>query len=129
MRYILSDSAPVEPLSQLLARFVYDAGLDGAVIATRQGHALAAVLPTEHTAAWVAHHTAELFELSVELAARLRRGPLESTLLRAEDGYVMLLPVGQRYVLILLVPPSARTGWLFEDAQAFAAEVDLGHYL
>jgi hypothetical protein len=85
---------------------------------------MASALPPDVEEDRVSAMSAAMLSLGDRIAAELGRGMLDQVYIRGNNGYVLLLDVGEEAVLTVLARQDAKLGMLFLDMKR-AAE-DLG---
>jgi hypothetical protein len=67
--------------------------------------------------------SAAMLSLGERIAMELGRGMLDQVYIRGDDGYVLLLDVGEEAVLTVLARKEAKLGMLFLDMKRAAADL------
>jgi predicted regulator of Ras-like GTPase activity (Roadblock/LC7/MglB family) len=67
--------------------------------------------------------SAAMLSLGERIVGELGRGVLDQVYIRGENGYVVLMAVGQEAVLTVLARPQAKLGLLFLEAKRAAEDL------
>lgn len=94
----------------------------GAVVSS-DGLAIASALPQGTDDDAYAAMSAALLGLGERISSELKRGDLETVLVRGDAGYVFLSRCGPEAVLTVLATRQAKLGLLFLDVQRAAREL------
>jgi len=89
------------------------AGIEASVIVSVDGLMIASALPSDATEDRVAAMSAAMLSLGERIAAELRRGALEQVYVKGDQGYVILMSVGEEAVLTVLAHSRAKLGLVF----------------
>ena len=98
--------------------------VEASALVSVDGLIMASALPPDVEEDRVSAMSAAMLSLGDRIAAELGRGMLDQVYIRGDDGYVLLLDVGEEAVLTVLARQEAKLGMLFLDMKR-AAE-DLG---
>lgn len=98
------------------------ADITGSLLAGTDGAVLAVALSSAVQADQLAAVYSGVIALGVEAATLLQLDQPEQILVKSQDGYQLLTPVGDGAILALALKPSAKPGLIMMDAQR-AAEV------
>jgi predicted regulator of Ras-like GTPase activity (Roadblock/LC7/MglB family) len=98
--------------------------VEASALVSVDGLIMASALPPDVEEDRVSAMSAAMLSLGERIAAELRRGMLDQVYIRGNNGYVLLLDVGEEAVLTVLARKEAKLGMLFLDMKR-AAE-DLG---
>ena len=89
------------------------AGIEASVIVSVDGLMIASALPSDATEDRVAAMSAAMLSLGERIAAELGRGALEQVYVKGDQGYVILMSVGEEAVLTVLAHSRAKLGLVF----------------
>lgn len=89
------------------------AGIEASVIVSVDGLMIASALPSDATEDRVAAMSAAMLSLGERIATELGRGSLEQVYVKGDQGYVILMSVGQEAVLTVLAHSRAKLGLIF----------------
>jgi len=98
--------------------------VEASALVSVDGLIMASALPPDVEEDRVSAMSAAMLSLGDRIAAELGRGMLDQVYIRGDNGYVLLLDVGEEAVLTVLARQDAKLGMLFLDMKR-AAE-DLG---
>jgi predicted regulator of Ras-like GTPase activity (Roadblock/LC7/MglB family) len=90
---------------------------------SRDGHTLASVLGDTVNSIRLGAMCATLLSLGEKASLELNRGKLRQILIHGEEGYVLLLRIGEKAVLAVVSQPGANLGMLLVEARRTAAEI------
>ena len=86
-----------------------------AAIVSAEGLPIASALPQEVEEDRVSAMSAAMLSLGERIASELGRGILDQVYIKGEDGYVILMSVGEEAVLTALARQQAKLGLIFLD--------------
>lgn len=89
------------------------ADIEASVLVSVDGLVIASALPSDATADRVAAMSAAMLSLGERIAMELGRGALEQVYVKGDQGYVILMSVGQEAVLTVLAHGRAKLGLIF----------------
>lgn len=92
------------------------ADVEGAMLVGIDGQLMASTVKTDtpDKAQSAAKHCAEAVTLALDLVALTARGKLDQFYIKAQDGYVIVMPVGKSMLLVVLARPQAKLGLIFK---------------
>jgi predicted regulator of Ras-like GTPase activity (Roadblock/LC7/MglB family) len=99
--------------------------IEAAAVVSVDGLTMASSLPANVEEDRVSAMSAAMISLGERIAGELGRGALEQVHVKGDDGYVILMSVGEEAVLTTLVREGAKLGLIFLDMRRTAD--DLGH--
>lgn len=121
----MSDSnaiaAAVTPILRKLNSTSSD--IQASAVMSRDGHSLATVLGDDINNVRLGAICATLLSLGEKASLELKRGALKQILIHGEEGYVLLLRIGERGVLAVVSRPSANLGMMLVEARRTAGEI------
>jgi len=97
--------------------------IQASAMMSRDGHTLASVLGEEVNSVRLGAMCATLLSLGEKASLELNRGHLKQILIHGEEGYVLLLRIGEKAVLAIVSRPSANLGMMLVEARRTAAEI------
>lgn len=97
--------------------------IQASAVMTRDGHTLATVLGDTVNSVRLGAMCATLLSLGERASLELNRGNLKQILIQGEDGYVLLLRIGEKAVLAVVSQPSANLGMMLVEARRCASEI------
>ena len=97
--------------------------VEGSAIVSVDGLSIASALHQEIEEDRVSAMSAAMLSLGERIASELGRGILEQVYIRGENGYVMLMAVGEEAVLTVMARKEAKLGLILLDMKR--AVVDL----
>ena len=97
--------------------------IQASAVMSRDGHSLATVLGEEVNSVRLGAMCATLLSLGEKASMELNRGKLKQILIHGEEGYVLLLRIGERAVLAVVSRPSANLGMMLVEARRTAGEI------
>jgi predicted regulator of Ras-like GTPase activity (Roadblock/LC7/MglB family) len=89
--------------------------VEGAAVVSVDGLPLASLLPPGVEEERVAAMSAAMLSLGDRIANELGRGYLNQVYIRGENGYAILMEVGEEAVLTALARPDSKLGLVFLD--------------
>jgi len=98
--------------------------IEASAIVSVDGLSIASALPQEIEEDRVAAMSAAMLSLGERIASELGRGGLEQVYIKGENGFVVLMAIGEEAVLTALASEKARIGMIFLDMRR--AVEDLG---
>jgi hypothetical protein len=99
------------------------ADIQASAVMSRDGHSLATVLDDEVNSVRLGAICATLLSLGEKASIELKRGPLKQILIHGEEGYVLLLRIGEKAVLAVVSRPSANLGMMLVEARRTSSEI------
>ena len=96
---------------------------EASAVVSVDGLIMASSLPAGVEEDRVSAMSAAMLSLGERIASELRRGVLDQVFVRGEDGYVLLMSVGEEAVLTALARKNAKLGLVFLDMKRTAAEL------
>jgi predicted regulator of Ras-like GTPase activity (Roadblock/LC7/MglB family) len=97
--------------------------IQASAVMTRDGHTLASVLGESVNSVRLGAMCATLLSLGEKASLELNRGKLRQILIQGEEGYVLLLRIGEKAVLAVVSEPGANLGMLLVEARRTAGEI------
>lgn len=97
--------------------------IQASAVMTRDGYTLASVLDPSVNSARLGAMCATLLSLGERASLELSRGNLRQILIQGEDGYVLLMRIGEKAVLAVVSQPSANLGMMLVEARRAATAV------
>jgi len=97
--------------------------VEASALVSVDGLIMASALPPDVEEDRVSAMSAAMLSLGERIATELRRGTLDQVYIRGDNGYVLLLDVGEEAVLTVLARKEAKLGMLFLDMKRAAADL------
>ena len=97
--------------------------VEASALVSVDGLIMASALPPDVEEDRVSAMSAAMLSLGERIAMELGRGTLDQVYIRGNDGYVLLLDVGEEAVLTVLARKDAKLGMLFLDMKRAAADL------
>jgi predicted regulator of Ras-like GTPase activity (Roadblock/LC7/MglB family) len=97
--------------------------VEASAVVSVDGLIIASALPADVEEDRVSAMSAAMLSLGERIASELRRGVLDQVFVRGEDGYVLLMSVGEEAVLTALARKNAKLGLVFLDMKRTAGEL------
>jgi predicted regulator of Ras-like GTPase activity (Roadblock/LC7/MglB family) len=94
--------------------------VEASAVVSVDGLIIASALPADVEEDRVSAMSAAMLSLGERIATELRRGTLNQVFVRGEDGYVLLMAVGEEAVLTALARKNAKLGLVFLDMKRTA---------
>ncbi|RRR65476.1 MAG: hypothetical protein EI684_23015 [Candidatus Viridilinea halotolerans] len=97
--------------------------IEASAVVSVDGLIMASALPSDVEEDRVSAMSAAMLSLGERIANELRRGQLDQVFVRGEDGYVILMAIGEEAVLTALAQSRAKLGLVFLDMRRTANEL------
>ncbi|MGC8958616.1 MAG: roadblock/LC7 domain-containing protein [Chloroflexia bacterium] len=97
--------------------------VEASAVVSVDGLIIASALPADVEEDRVSAMSAAMLSLGERIASELHRGTLDQVFVRGEEGYVLLMSVGEEAVLTALARKNAKLGLVFLDMKRTAAEL------
>lgn len=97
--------------------------IEASAVVSVDGLIIASALPADVEEDRVSAMSAAMLSLGERIASELHRGTLDQVFVRGEEGYVLLMSVGQEAVLTALARKNAKLGLVFLDMKRTATEL------
>lgn len=97
--------------------------IQASAVMSRDGHTLASVLGDSVNSVRLGAMCATLLSLGEKASLELNRGHLKQILIQGEEGYVLLMRIGEKAVLAVVSQPSANLGMMLVEARRTATEI------
>ena len=98
--------------------------IQASAIVSSDGLIIASALPRNVQEDRVSAMSAAMLSLGERISQELRRGNLDQVYIRGDNGYVMLIAVGEDAVLTILAGVKAKLGLIFLDIKRTAAALE-----
>lgn len=99
------------------------ADIQASAVMSRDGHSLATVLGDDINNVRLGAMCATLLSLGEKASVELKRGKLKQILIHGEEGYVLLLRIGEKAVLAVVSKPSANLGMMLVEARRTSNDI------
>ncbi|MGB9739160.1 MAG: hypothetical protein C0184_00735 [Chloroflexus aggregans] len=97
--------------------------IEASAVVSVDGLIMASALPADVEEDRVSAMSAAMLSLGERIASELKRGQLDQVFVRGEDGYVILMAIGEEAVLTALAQSRAKLGLVFLDMRRTANEL------
>ncbi len=97
--------------------------IEASAVVSVDGLIMASALPADVEEDRVSAMSAAMLSLGERIANELRRGHLDQVFVRGQDGYVILMAIGDEAVLTALAQSRAKLGLVFLDMRRTANEL------
>ncbi len=97
--------------------------VEAAAVVSVDGLSMASSMPANVEEDRVAAMSAAMLSLGERIAGELGRGTLEQVYIKGENGYVILMAVGEEAVLTVLARKDAKLGLVFLDMGRAVADL------
>jgi hypothetical protein len=97
--------------------------IEASAVVSVDGLIMASALPSDVEEDRVSAMSAAMLSLGERIATELRRGQLDQVFVRGEEGYVILMAIGEEAVLTALAHSRAKLGLVFLDMRRTANEL------
>jgi uncharacterized protein len=98
--------------------------IEAAAIVSLDGLIIASALMPEMSEDRVSAMSAAMLSLGEQIGKEMGRGALEQIHIKGENGYIVLMSVGEEAVLTSLICPQAKLGVLFLDMRHAADDLE-----
>ncbi len=97
--------------------------IEASAVVSVDGLIIASALPADVEEDRVSAMSAAMLSLGERIASELGRGTLNQVYIRGDEGYVVLMSVGEEAVLTVLARKEAKLGLLFLDMKRAADDL------
>jgi uncharacterized protein len=99
--------------------------LEAAVVVSDEGLVLASAVPGSIDDEKVSAMGGAMLTLGDRITRELQRGTLEQVMVRGENGYILLMPLGPRtdMMLAVMARADAKLGWIMLESRRIAVEL------
>ncbi|MCG8353101.1 MAG: roadblock/LC7 domain-containing protein [Chloroflexales bacterium] len=97
--------------------------IEASAVVSVDGLIMASALPADVEEDRVSAMSAAMLSLGERIASELRRGQLDQVFVRGENGFVILMAIGEEAVLTALAQSRAKLGLVFLDMRRTASEL------
>jgi predicted regulator of Ras-like GTPase activity (Roadblock/LC7/MglB family) len=94
--------------------------IQASAVVSADGLIIASALPNNVEEDRVSAMSAAMLSLGERISLELRRGELDQVYIRGDNGYVMLMAVGEEAVLTIMAGINAKLGLIFLDIKRTA---------
>jgi len=98
--------------------------IEASAVVSVDGLIMASSLPAGVEEDRVSAMSAAMLSLGERIASELGRGVLDQVYVRGDNGFVILMSIGEEAVLTALVRKSAKLGLVFLDMKRAASDLD-----
>ena len=111
----MSQSRTKQMVDRLREMQVSSPDIEASAIVSVDGLSIASALPQEIEEDRVSAMSAAMLSLGERIASELGRGSLEQVHIKGENGFVVLMSIGEEAVLTVLASQKAKLGLIFLD--------------
>ncbi|MBO9325631.1 MAG: roadblock/LC7 domain-containing protein [Roseiflexus sp.] len=97
--------------------------IEASAVVSVDGLIMASALPADVEEDRVSAMSAAMLSLGERIASELKRGQLDQVFVRGEEGYVVLVSIGEEAVLTALAASKAKLGLVFLEMKRTANEL------
>lgn len=99
--------------------------VEAAVVVSSEGLVLASAVPAELDDEKLSAMGGAMQSLGERIASELARGDLEQVMVRGDEGYVLLMPIGSSrdVMLTILARKEAKLGWVMLESRRIASQL------
>jgi predicted regulator of Ras-like GTPase activity (Roadblock/LC7/MglB family) len=119
----LTKSRTEQMIERLRDLQVSSPAVEAAAVVSVDGLSMASSMPANVEEDRVAAMSAAMLSLGERIAGELGRGTLEQVYIKGENGYVILMAVGEEAVLTVLARKDAKLGLVFLDMGRAVADL------
>jgi len=98
--------------------------IEASAIVSVDGLSIASALPQEIEEDRVSAMSAAMLSLGERIATELGRGDLEQVHIKGENGFVVLMSIGEEAVLTVLASEKAKLGLIFLDMRRAVEDLE-----
>lgn len=98
--------------------------VEAAAVVSVDGLSMASSMPADVEEDRVAAMSAAMLSLGERIATELGRGTLDQVYIKGENGYVILMAVGEEAVLTVLASKDAKLGLVFLDMSRAVTDLE-----
>ena len=98
--------------------------VEASALVSVDGLSIASALPREVEEDRVSAMSAAMLSLGERIASELGRGTLEQVYIKGEDGYVLLMSVGEEAVLTVMARKEAKLGLILLDMRRATEDLE-----
>jgi len=120
----LASSRSQQLVEELKKLQVSSPDIQASAIVSADGLIIASALPHNVEEDRVSAMSAAMLSLGERISLELRRGDLDQVYIRGDNGYVMLMAVGEDAVLTILAGVKAKLGLIFLDIKRTAEAIE-----
>lgn len=111
----MTKSRTEQMIGRLRQLQVNSPSIEAAAVVSVDGLSMASSMPADVEEDRVAAMSAAMLSLGERIAGELGRGTLDQVYIKGENGYVVLMAVGEEAVLTVLARKDAKLGLIFLD--------------
>lgn len=99
--------------------------VEAAVVVSSEGLVLASAVPAELDDEKLSAMGGAMQALGERIASELARGDLQQVMVRGDEGYVLLMPIGSSrdVMLTILAQKEAKLGWVMLESRRIASQL------
>ncbi len=116
----MSSSRSQQMVEELKKLQISSTDIQASAIVSSDGLIIASALPNNVEEDRVSAMSAAMLSLGERISTELKRGDLDQIYIRGDNGYVMLMAVGNEAVLTVMANENAKLGLIFLDIKRTA---------
>ncbi len=120
----MSQSRTKQMVDRLREMQVSSPDIEASAIVSVDGLSIASALPQEIEEDRVSAMSAAMLSLGERIATELGRGELEQVYIKGENGFVVLMAIGEEAVLTALASEKAKLGLIFLDMRRAVEDLE-----
>ncbi len=120
----MSQSRTKQMVDRLREMQVSSPDIEASAIVSVDGLSIASALPQEIEEDRVSAMSAAMLSLGERIATELGRGDLEQVHIKGENGFVVLMSIGEEAVLTVLASEKAKLGLIFLDMRRAVEDLE-----
>ncbi len=120
----MSQSRTKQMVDRLREMQVSSPDIEASAIVSVDGLSIASALPQEIEEDRVSAMSAAMLSLGERIASELGRGGLEQVHIKGENGFVVLMSIGEEAVLTVLASQKAKLGLIFLDMRRAVEDLE-----
>ena len=119
----MSSSRSQQMVEELKKLQISSPDIQASAIVSSDGLIIASALPNNVEEDRVSAMSAAMLSLGERISTELKRGDLDQVYIRGDNGYVMLMAVGEEAVLTIMAGMNAKLGLIFLDIKRTAEAI------
>lgn len=120
----MSQSRTKQMVDRLREMQVSSPDIEASAIVSVDGLSIASALPQDIEEDRVSAMSAAMLSLGERIASELGRGELEQVYIKGENGFVILMAIGEEAVLTALASEKAKLGLIFLDMRRAVEDLE-----
>ncbi len=99
--------------------------IEACAVISEDGLIIACSIPDDYEEGPVAAAATAILSSGIQAAKNLKRGTFQQLLVKGENGYVLVLPAGEKAALLALAGKNAKLGLFFLEVSRAAEELKI----